>query len=128
MDTGTHAIMGGSLYALTAKLILFIASVHCPVLIWSLFAWGLIEGAWPDAYPYIWYKLYGGDRWLGWYWRYHHQVETTAWRWFPAFRLHVSIVDPPFHEETGNWFPKMWRTCVWYWIADLLFLYLMIFI
>lgn len=128
MDSITHGIHGGLLYALPVKFLLMLFSVSCPTLIWILFIWGLIEGSWPDTYPWFLWKFFGASRWDGYYDIYHHKVETTLWKYFPAFRLHVSIVDPPFHEGDGNWWPRMWKTCVIYWVVTLLLLSVLIFV
>ena len=73
---------------------------------WSLFGFGAIFGAWPDAAPAIAYWLgWESDRW-SLYNVYHH-----SWTWFdllPPFGLHV-LSDIPFHPYPGfDWWPSLW--------------------
>ena len=129
MDTITHSIQGGLVYSIPAKLLMMLFSVSCPTLICILFIWGCIEGAWPDVYPWYRWKFKSGSRWDGYYQIYHHRVHKTLWRFFPAFRLHVSVIDSYFHMEAGvNWWPELWDMCLYFWVVTFLALVFLIYI
>ncbi len=114
-----HGIEGGLLYGLTAKL----AFDAPPEVYWPLFAWGCIEGAWPDAFDWVMWKLGKSIRWY-WYTVYHEL--STLWNFGPAFNLHVLVVDKLFHDEGGAWWPRLWGLAIVFWLAEAAGLVLMV--
>lgn len=143
MDYIIHGILGGLLYSLPTKFIFsFLGIDISPLLLFCIFAWGFIEGSWPDAGNWILYKFgFFNKGYL--YTLYHVRPYTTAWKYFPAFMLHVKFVDPIFHKRpdhisqeawienapgTRNWWSWLWWLCIIYWVIALIGLYLLFFV
>lgn len=91
-----HGLMGAVLYAGAARLLSLPEWI-----VWTLFAWGFIEGAWPDMYPFLLNQMDGDGEY--WYAEYH-LWPPAPWKYMPAFLLHVKVVDPIDHKYSPNWF------------------------
>ena len=143
MDYITHGILGGLIYSLPVKLLLLLLGLDPSLLLLSsLFLWGFIEGSWPDSGDWLLYKLGFSQRWY-WYTIYHTLPQTTYWKYFPVFMLHVKYIDPIFHKKpshisqevwdknepgTRKWFPWLWWLAMIYWITAVLGTYILFFV
>lgn len=118
-DFGTHGGHGGAIYGVLARVI-----SQDPVITAVAYAYGFLEGSWPDIAGFFkaltdlkhlkveyWPFLFGFKMPMrvDVYHKYHAEYRGHWWEWLPGLRLHVKIVDPPFHAAGANWFPREWK-------------------
>ena len=133
-----HGIQGGLLHGLFVKMfigligsVLWLYGIHFPSsvyywTIWLAFASGFLFGMWNDVGPWVEYVTGRSSTRFGTSYIIFHSTQlmkdfNIKLRWVPAFILHT-IVDEPFHPEPGfNWWPSMWKVCMFFWTLELIF-------
>lgn len=104
--------MGGCLYAIPVRM-----AQGPEWLMLTFFAWGCIEGAWPDLK-----RVLFREKWSESYARMHYDYDKHWWGNLPALYLHVHVVDRSMHIPDGHWWPREWKKAVGWWALELFML------
>jgi len=67
---------------------------------------GAVCGALPDVFGWAGRQAGMLEEWAL-YGSAHHGPVWKILRWIPAYGLH-GLVDRPFHEPDGHWWPRLW--------------------